>query len=156
MELQYRPATTADALRFAPHVRGADLVEMRHLSGGQDPGALLAFSVEHSYEKYLVTTPSGEYVALSGIGHMPGDLIGVPWLICTPLVDKYPKDILRLCRKAIGVWEKNHATLRNAMNPGNTSARLLIKHLGFLELPPIVNQHGATALPFIRPSPCVT
>jgi hypothetical protein len=154
MDLQYRPATPVDAIRFAPHIRGADMIEMKHLSGGADPADLLVFSVEHSYEKYLVTTPAGEYVAIGGIGHMRGDLIGVPWLISTSLVHKYRKNVLRLCRKAIGMWERNHSTLRNAMNPGNTSARLLIKHLGFLELPPTHNEHGALTLPFIRPSPC--
>jgi len=129
---------------------------MRYLSGGEDPADLLVFSVEHSYEKYLVTTPTGEYVAIGGIGSAPGDLVGVPWLISTALVHKCRKDVLRLCRKAVGMWERNHATLRNAMNPGNTSARRLIKHLGFLELPPTLNQNGALSLPFIRPSLCVT
>lgn len=156
MDLTYRIANPADAMKFSPFLRNEDVVEVRRLCAGRCPREVLQQSVVNSDEAYLVTNQRGAFVAMGGVGSTAYG--GVPWLLCTPLLDQHRKSMLRLARKAIALWLPRYGRLWNVMDPDNLPARAFVGALGFT-----LHQHhwalpgGFMALPFsLEHSECVT
>lgn len=158
MQLHYRTALVYHARAMAALLRPEDALELSRLYPDRDHEEMLVSSVVASEETFLVTDNAGAYVFIGGCGSaIKGSPTGVPWMLATPLIAKYPKDAFKLAREGIRRWERRYAHLCNAMDPANASARRLVRGLGF-SFGLIHNSlRGARILPFYRESrPCVT
>lgn len=139
-----RPATRDDALNLAPRLREEDVQECFHSLGlGPLEGLLVSF---HCGETFAVIW-GDEVVALFGHYGYPG-MIGVPWMMASPTLNKIRKSFLRECRDYVARMLKLYGRLENYVWANNEVHIKWLHWLGF-KLEPAV-PFGIDGEPFQR------
>ena len=145
--VEMRKATVADAEVIAPRMRRADVVEV-HRSAGFLPLEALVRSLMVSEGRAHTLVFNGVPSALWGLA-VPPELmsnVGVPWLLATDEVTRYPRTVIGLARTVVEGWQDEFATLLQFVDEENTGALRFLRALGFAIHPPVI--YGAARVPF--------
>lgn len=122
------PASLSDVDLIAPDVRQSDLDEIEGALHVPIKKALIdGITGSRKASKIVV---NGQVVAVFGdADHADG--IGVPWLISTVHVERYPKSFLSVCKMEVADMLTRHKVLLNFVDCRNTAAIRWLKWLGF-------------------------
>lgn len=130
LEVSIEPTVEADLVELSANIRDIDAKEcqlMLNLPVAQ--AVKLSFAV--SYESYTGRV-NGELVTIFGIARphtLSGE--GIPWLLGTPLVEKYTFTFLRKSRKIVRGWGKRHPVMKNYVYVENETSIQWLRWLGF-------------------------
>lgn len=147
IDVQLLPATEEHLQLILPNVRQADIDELYAVS---------LLTTEEAIRVGLRTSTmawsgfaNGELVTMFGVS--PASMIGgngTPWLVSTPLVEKYQKTFLRGSRHALQAMLSFYPHLENYVDERNHAAKAWLHWLGFkLEDPA---PYGALGMNFHR------
>lgn len=146
--LVIREGTVADALSLSSRLRIADLREII-LTAGPDVERTLVASVECSVECWAAEE-HGVVIALGGLSMASSDVpIGIPWLLGSDEVLKYPIRLVKEGRLAVARWESLCEVLTNMVHRDNRVHIEWLKKIGF-SLGPTVPEWGEGKAPFIQ------
>lgn len=124
------PARREHIDAIVPHVRAADVIELR-AAGGYTPAAAMAVGLELSTRAWTVmydATP----VAMAGVAAL--DVLNssaVPWMVATDHVEAQPRPFLRLSRHYVAQMADWYGRLWNYVDTRNTVAIRYLEWLGF-------------------------
>lgn len=136
LEVSITPTTSEDLDELAEHMRDIDRKECR-LTMPMPVRKALSLSHEVSYET-LTGRVDGKLVAVFGIARMSTiSSVGVPWMLGTPLVERYAMTVIRYNREMISKWEKQHSILKNYVHVDNETSIRWLRWLGFTILKPV-------------------
>ncbi len=124
-----RPATEADAVAMAPHLRAHDAAEL-HQSAGMTPLQGLRHGVRESTESW-VWVP--EYVAIAMWGvHVDSVLSGsaIVWLLTTTAVERHPVAFLRRSRALLRDLRHRYPCLHGLVDREYSRSRAWLDWLG--------------------------
>lgn len=124
------PLTMADIDTIEPLVRQADRDEITGALGIPMREAMADGIRDSSKASKIVV--DGHTVAV--FGDAPYSLlggVGVPWLISTVHVERYPKAFLSVCKPEVAEMLTRHQELLNFVDVRNTVAIRWLKWLGF-------------------------
>lgn len=149
-------ASRADAMALAPHLRAADVEEIRAASG-LAPAEALRRSYELSSHVWAVreldgpptAPPIAPPIALWGVG--PLSLVegrGCPWLLATDAFEGLGPDIARLSRPLMAAMRELYPRLENRVDARHTRAVRWLAWLGFTIDP--AQAWGVEGRPFHR------
>ncbi len=139
MSNPFHPITIEAALTVASNLTEADRRECAEGHGLVTP---LDIAMPTLYsDSYYFKTPDGKSAAMGGI-HSDGRI----WMLCTPLIKKYPLTFARDCRRMID--SRKEKLLWNIVDKRNTTHLKLLRFLGFKFLREVL--HGPNYLPFIE------
>ena len=141
-----RPATKKVALEVAHNLRSDDYRELVE-GHGLLPTIHLPLFLE-SGENIYFTMPNGKTAGMAGVNDD-----GRIWMLCTPVIHKYPFAFSREAKRWID--KRTEPLLWNICDKRNTAHLRLLKFLGFKFLREVL--HGPNYLPFIEfcKIPCV-
>jgi hypothetical protein len=154
-DLHILPASEADAVAMAPHLRPADAAEVYATSGRTAEAALLAALRRSTQAWTCLIDPSAgsgqvaEPVCMWGVG--PISLVagrGCPWLLGTEVVEWHPMTFLRQSRAFLREMLQTYSELENHVDARNLLSIRWLKWLGFTIEPP--QPCGFLQLPFHR------
>lgn len=142
----FRPATVADCVSLAPRLRQEDAEEVYASSGIPTEYALKLFIRPETYVADIEGTPE----MIFGCHERPGDpLVGVPWMLGTPVITSPPwrRAFLHTSRIAVEEWQGRHTILSNFIDARNAAH---IRWLRWLDFHFIArhDRHGPFGLPF--------
>jgi hypothetical protein len=144
LEISLKPATFADIEELAENLRDEDLEEAR--AYGLPPIVGLTMSFRTSYEVWTGRV-DGELVTVFGIAKKTAlSDEGVPWLMGTPLVEKYGFAFARRNKAMVKSWRERHPVMRNFIDTRNKTSIRWLKWLGFELLDPV--PFGPKQIPF--------
>ena len=124
------PFLLHDAAEIEPLVRHADRQEISEALGIPMLEALQECALGSCKASKIVV--EGRVVAVFGDAiHSILGQIGVPWLISTINVERYPKAFLRVCKPEVAEMLTRHRELINFVDIRNTAAIRWLKWLGF-------------------------
>lgn len=149
-----RPGVHEDASTLAPRLRPQDALELT-LSDGPDLASTLARSVAFSTDCWAAEE-DGRVIALGGFGVAEGTAIGIPWMVGSPEVTKYPVKLVSVGREAVARWEPLCEVMMNFSHAENRLHHRWLERIGFtLAKDPIPWGHaGAPFIQFYRYSKC--
>lgn len=136
------PCTLEDAYHVASNLREADYKECVE-GHGIVPTIHIPLASLEGFSR-IFKADNGETAGIVGIQQEK------IWMLCTPVIDKYPKTFIREAKRFID--DRDDPYLWNVVDKRNTMHIKLLKFLGFTlheELP-----FGPNNLPFIRFSKC--
>ena len=107
---------------------------------GYDPVVAIPDCANYGDNVYF-TAPNGE---IAGIGGVQED--GRIWMLCTPVVQKYPQWFVRLAKKHLE--SRQEKLLWNIVDKRNKFHIKLLRFLGFKFLREL--KHGPNQLPFME------
>jgi hypothetical protein len=142
-----RPATAADVRHVATNLRPADKAEAL-AAAGVPAIVALAESVHHSratWSLYAEDTVAG----LLGLQDTAVPEIGVVWMLCTPVIDRYPFTFLRDARELLPIVHRYHPIVTNQVDERNTVHIRWLRWMGFTFLRRI-ERWGAESRPFFE------
>lgn len=145
----FRPTITEDVMQMAPNVRAEDEGEVRSVTGLSAFQAL-TIGLFHSSDCVTGVGAEGELVCIAGV--VPTGTAGSVWMISTPDISRYKREVVVEGRQWIAEMTEKHGTLQNVVDATNRIHRVLIKHMGFEFSDPIEN-YGVgkiTVVPFKR------
>lgn len=126
--MSIRPASPADALAIAPHMREDDSAELFAILG-EHPVIAVAYAL-HMADDAWALERDGEVVGLFGCREIePG--VGQPWLMIARPILAHRKALLRCGRAVIARWHRRWPLLVNWSWCGSAPHHRLLKHLGF-------------------------
>jgi hypothetical protein len=150
-----RPATEADCVALAPHLRTGDLAEIASTSQLGPLGELRS-SLAQSSHAVTAALPDGRIICMFGVGSI-GFLSteGSPWLVGSDLVDVHWREFVRRSRKYLGAMLELYPTLANAIDARQADAIRWLRWLGFSVSQPIhlYGDHGPMICPFTIDKP---
>jgi hypothetical protein len=121
-----RTATYADCFELARNLRAEDL---REVEGLGHPRFAIPLSLGFSETAVSFFAKDGSLAGVAGIVRQSDD-VGAIWMLCTPVVQKYP---VTFVREAVA-WVnsiKGYKLLWNIVDQRNTIHLKLLKKLGF-------------------------
>lgn len=130
MPVEVREARVEDACYLARNLRQSDLVEVLALIG---PHGDVARTIRQS----ILCSPSCATALVDGrelfvIGCAAGDNgVGVPWLLATDEVRRYPKTLTAVTKRHIAEWMTRWSHLVNAVDARSTVNVRWLQRLGF-------------------------
>lgn len=131
--LKIHEGTPTTAIELATLLHPADAAELA--AAGQHIGAVL------EGVKLTELRQGDDLVCAFGVA--PGDGFGVPWMLCTELVDKVPrKAMAAVSRQVVDGWKEGHALLMNMVHAQNLRAVRFVEWLGFTVEPEPVGPGG--------------
>lgn len=140
------PLQESDLDEVAANVRAADTAEITEALGIPMRQGLSECLGSLKASKIVI---NGEIVAVFGDAvHCTVNQIGVPWLISTVHVEKYPKAFLQVCKPEVEDMLTRHASLINYVDVRNTVAIRWLKWLGFQFFEP--EPYGPYGMPFMK------
>lgn len=147
-----RPAETSDAVDLAPRLREADCLEVR-MASGKEPEEVLREALEASDESWAACSPDGEVFALYGAifelkDHKGRPLgVAVPWLLGSPKVRTYIRQILRAAPDYLRMMAHQNDTLVQYVHAEHQESVRFLEHLGF-QVVATEQRYGAGRVPF--------
>ncbi len=145
MVSRIRPVVVEDIPEVAANLRPADLAEVRASQGATvDVEELLARSVGLSYLVWTYEV-DGEPAGLFGVVPTAREY-GVPWLLGTPLIGRYPREFWRHSVPAVRYMTQHFPLLANYVDARNAPSIRWLKRLGFTIHP--AQPWGVAGLPF--------
>lgn len=124
------PLEAEDLAGLCSDARPADRVEIEAVAG---------FSLETAVGLLIPNSCRSDKIVhggllLAAVGdsvHSAEQGIGVPWLISTVHVERYPREFLRACRPLVDEMLERHVLLFNYVDANNTAAIRWLSWLGF-------------------------
>lgn len=142
------PATKAHALTLGRNLRDEDKQEIREAIG-LPAGFGLLHSLDASVTAYAALQ-GDRVVGMWGCAPSPKrDDTGCPWLLCSPLVTQYRRELIAETPKFILEAHQTFPRLENYVRAGNWLARRWLLWAGF-DMVEHVHHYGAGRTPFIR------
>ena len=129
MTYHIRTASIEDAVRIAPLLREADKNEIEAMSACS-PLSALAYSIATS-KSWIACRPDEVPLAIFGVGNDVGDGVGIPWMVGTDEMLKYPKSLVRDARKWVEEQLNTYAILMNYVDARNIVHVNWLRHIGF-------------------------
>lgn len=129
-EVLIRPTEPGDAARLFANLRPSDLAECQAY-GQADIGAGIEASVRRSALCWTGLV-DGEVAAILGVA--PLNILtgmGSPWMLGTPLVDRYQRVLVRSTPEYIARMLKAFPHLVNFVHARNTTSVRWLRRLGF-------------------------
>lgn len=143
-----RQATDDDILYVAKHLRKCDRKEIKAATGRDHLEVILQSRAVSLWTDAVLI--NGEPVAIMGVAPMDDERSrGIPWCVGTRVMDKYPKQVLKVGRQVVNEMYMAFPILVNYVDQRNKKAINLLNHLGFL-LVEVDAEFGAAKIPFIR------
>ena len=130
--------------RIVPYVREADRAEV-WASAGCSVASAVAFSIATSRIGWAVEI-EGEPVAIFGVGDAVGG--GVPWLLATDAVERFPVHFYRVSKGIVAGMRRRYDYLENYVDARNTLSIRWLKWAGFAVEDP--EPFGAAGVDFHR------
>ncbi|WP_434456504.1 hypothetical protein JQR85_13525 [Stutzerimonas urumqiensis] len=147
------PLTAADIDAILPDIRQADRDEIEgalHIPLRQ---ALADALADHCKASKIVV--DGAVVAVFGDSTHSAE-VGVPWLISTRHVERFPRAFLQVCKPEVAEMLTRHPLLLNYVDARNQAAIRWLRWLGFTFCEP--EPYGPDGHPFLcfwmRRKPC--
>lgn len=133
-----RPALEEDATKLAPHLRQADLDEIKASSGRSPEGALL-FGIRYSKRAYTAVSHSGDIIAIFGVGSGATEGRGIVWLLGSDIINEVAYEFLRNSKAWIQrLYGDDYTQLWNVVDTRNTVHIRWLRWLGFK----FINKHN--------------
>lgn len=155
--LRFRPATPEDAHQVAQNARDID---RREWEGLDAVDVLLAVKLRTSIEGALMcwTALEGDNpVAVWGVTpYWPDSRVGIPWLICTPRLLKYRRNILVQGKEYNERMLSQFSLLVNMVHADNHTAINWLKALGYTVEDQPVHTLGRFGDPYLRFFQCAS
>jgi hypothetical protein len=126
------------------------------LSSGDATVAPLLRSLAVSEEAWVAVGESGEVFGIYGVANVEG--MGSPWMVATPEVYRYSKELVRDGREWIKTILPRYPMLFNFVHAENTKSIAWLRKLGFT-IGELVPEFGAGKAPFYffhQEPPCVS
>ena len=144
----YLPATIEDVVELAENLRDEDREELRSL-GSPYPISAIRHSVSLSFPE-AIAARDDEHRTIAIFGVMPRTLTGdaVPWLLATPLIRHYRRQLLTHGKELVRAWLAEYHALENDIPADSLRNKALLRHLGFTFDEPRPNPHGAPVQTF--------
>ena len=139
-----RPATVADCRALFPLLRECDRREIE-LATGDSTVQVLLDSLESSEEAWVGIGDQGELLGIYGVARI-GDM-GGPWMLATPDVYRYSKELVRDGREWVKGILPRYSMLFNFVHEDNTRSIAWLRKLGFT-IGKLVPEYGAAKAPF--------
>lgn len=141
------PATMDHIREVAANIRDHDRDEI-YASCLLTPLRALEFSMRVSRHVWAGLV-NGKTICVFGVsGKTTLSDVGMPWMIGTPLVEKYQRTFLRRCRRCVGVMLSEYTALENYVDVRNVASVKWLRWLGFEMDEPM--PYGPFGLPFMR------
>lgn len=143
--ITYRYPTPADLEDLTYGLSIEDRNEL--LAQGADPAWAIELSVRTSAECVSILDPYGRLACITGVA-VNDDLGGqvYPWLLAKPLMQDYPRQVLRLSRILLNRWRSQYPYMFNYVDARHTRAIRWLEFLG-AKLEP-AEPHGIYFRPF--------
>ena len=141
------PVTANHIAELLADPRPADVAEFLAASG-EGPDVVLARAVAISPECWAVLA-DGQVLGIFGVA--PISMLsgrGAPWLVGTPILDRYARGFIRLNREFLPRMLAGYSHLENWVDARNTRAINWLRWLGFTVHDPV--PFGVAGLPFHR------
>lgn len=147
------PLCAADIDAILPDIRQADIDEIEGALQTPMRQALTEALDDHCKASKIVV--DGLIVAVFG-DSVHSEEAGVPWLISTRHVERFPKAFLQVCKPEVAEMLTRHPLLVNYVDARNSAAIRWLKWLGFTFCEP--EPYGPLGHPFhcfwMRRKPC--
>lgn len=141
-----RPATYMDAVELEPHLRRADLDEIKAASGS-DPLAALVSGLKTSEVSYAIVDEA-QVLALGGVVRI-GDHVGSPWLLGSEALPRYGIQFLRMSRPWVRRLNRQYPVLTNFIDARNTVHLKWLEWLDF-KMEQLIPEYGVERRPFFH------
>lgn len=132
--LEIRPLTVGEAVTIVPHLRKADLEEIRAGRGNDyDPEKAVVEAVIIS-DKAFGAWMGGELVAIYGVSTEAGGhngYSGAVWMLGTEGIEQIPMTFLKGCKQYISTLETGFQVLDCLSDSRNTLHHKWLKWMGF-------------------------
>jgi len=129
MEL-YRTATIKDGFLVANQLRPEDKREVEGMGHTPFHIPLCVLGSEHAT---VFHSPDGEIAGVAGIVRLD-DQVGQIWMLCTPVIAKYPHIFVRRSKKWLKEVQTEYRLLWAYADVRNKLHHKLLRHLGFKAL----------------------
>lgn len=136
------PLTAEILAAMTADIRQQDTDEIEAATGLSISQALQLLPLDGSASAIVL---DGRVLAVFG-DQAHTESLGVPWLISTVHVERWPREFLRVCRPAVEQMLERHAMLANYVDARNTAAIRWLQWLGFSFSEPA--PYGARGLDF--------
>jgi hypothetical protein len=145
-EVLIRGLQPGDTEALLADLRPADAEECDALLGPGKQVQALTASIDQSVACWVLTV-NGGVAAIFGVGMASLlDEHGLPWMLGTSLIDRFPGAFIRQCRPYIARMLAVCPSLVNVVDARNTRSIAWLKRMGFTILP--AQPMGAAGLPF--------
>lgn len=125
-----RPARPEDAASLAPILRQADLREIE-AGSGKPPLEVLTNGLRLSTQAYAAELPSGEIVALFGVGPTAEPQLGVVWMLGSEKLKTIRFTVLRHSKEWLKTLSSAYPLLGNVVDARNTLHVDWLRWMGF-------------------------
>src|SRR4051812_4979904 len=115
MEHIIERADLIDVQRISRQLRKEDVAEVFAASGNH-PSDVLPSCLDETTKVWVAGT---EYVALFGVNKAMSMYAGIPWMVATPLLEKYPIQFVKFSRQVISGWIEQYPYLINCVDARN-------------------------------------
>lgn len=147
--VEIRPVEPGDVERMLREMRGVDRTEATAFGFDVEQGLRGSITASDFSRTALV---NGQLLAIGGCTRYPRGTvlapIGVPWLVGTDALTRYPGVLQREARRYIAAMLEVYPHLTNVVHAENRTAIRWLKRLGFTIHPPLRVPTGALFHPF--------
>jgi len=145
-QVSARPPTEEDIEWLAANLASEDRDEL--LIQGAEPKWAIRYSVAQS-EECVAVFGNGELACITGVMADHGlTHKAVPWLLGTPFMQKYPREVLRFSKVLLTRWSARHPFMENYVDVRHERAIRWLTFLGAKR--ELVPEYGAYKKPFYR------
>ena len=146
--IEFKPATVFDCSALLSRLRTHDRAEMEaahpHLTAMD-----LWDACKAPHDATSAFTDAGELVCMFGVStHPVRQDVGIPWLLGTPLLDRYMLSVCKIARERLAGWLQRYTVLTNLTDLRNRRIIMWLRWLGFSLGATI--PVGPNATPFIQ------
>jgi len=128
--ISYRPAVAADVTEILPNLRANDIEELL-LSSGPEYDSSLVKSIELCQgDAEAAIDRDGNVIAILGCCVSSAE-VGVPFMVCSDEVNKYPKNVIKDAKARTLRWSDKYPMLINMVYSGNVKTIKWLKHVGY-------------------------
>ena len=148
--ISYRKAEIADVIELLPKLRACDVVELL-LSSGPEYGQALVDSIAMcGGEAEAAIDADGNVIAILGCCYVESNKnLGVPFMVCSDEVDKYPKEVIKDAKARTIKWNNKHPVLVNMVYSKNETTIKWLQHIGY-NLGELDENWGYASAPFYK------
>lgn len=130
MQVTFRIPTHADAYDLAELMRQSDIDELKTVFDLEPLDAVLR-SIAGSDDRFLFAALVDDRLACI-FGCVPSDDgIGIPWMMGTPVLDRYGKRLTQEATRLVRMMLAEYPTLTNIIDPNNVKTKRWLESLGF-------------------------
>lgn len=130
--INYRQATKADVDELVPNLRSNDVEELLLSCGPKYSEALLTSVDVCEGRAEAAIDPAGNVIAILGCSKFKGkEGTGIPFMVCSDEVNKYPKHVIRDAKERTRKWNAKYPMLINMVYAGNTKTIKWLEHIGY-------------------------